>query len=54
MKTRWQEQQTENPETTHIIDAGLDKLEDYCDRAALVPAYVLAMGKSYSLVYSFG
>ena len=33
------------PDTTSIIDAGLDKLEEYRERADLVPALVLAMGK---------
>lgn len=47
MKKKWEEQQVENPESAYIIDAGLDKLETYRDCAALVPAYVLAMGMSY-------
>ena len=45
MKNVWTQQKTTNPEMASIINAGLDKLEDYRDRAELVPAYVLAMGK---------
>ena len=32
------------PEAAPIIDAGLSKLEEYRNRADLVPAYVIAMG----------
>ncbi|KAH9950786.1 ribonuclease H-like domain-containing protein [Amylocystis lapponica] len=41
----WEAQQHKYPETSHIIQAGLDKLEGYRDRTDLVPAYVLAMSK---------
>jgi hypothetical protein len=44
MKRVWNEQKAAMPEATPIIDAGLDKLEEYRSRADLVPAYVLAMG----------
>ena len=45
MVSIWENQQTERPEAVHIIQAGIDKLEEYRDHADLVPAYVLAMGK---------
>ena len=40
----WEKHQSDHPETSHIIDEGLDKLESYVTRASLVPAYTLAMG----------
>jgi len=43
MKRVWKEHQVEHPETSDIVQDGLDKLEDYRDRADHVPAYVLAM-----------
>lgn len=41
----WRRQQAEHPETSQIIQKGLDKLSEYRERMDLVPAYVLAMGK---------
>jgi hypothetical protein len=43
MKKVWEEHQHEHPETFDIVQEGLDKLEDYRDRADNVPAYTLAM-----------
>ena len=45
MKRVWNAQKVEMPDAAPIIDARLDKLEEYCERADLVPVYVLAMGK---------
>ena len=39
----WEDQQQEYPETTDIIQEGLDKLNIYMERAKTVPAYLLAM-----------
>ena len=44
MKRVWNEQRAAMPKATPIIEAGLDKLEEYRSRADLVPPYVLAMG----------
>ena len=44
MASTWKRYQTDNLHTSHIVQKGLDKLEEYRDRADLVPAYVLAMG----------
>lgn len=49
MKRVWTTQKDEMPEVASIIDAGLDKLEEYRERADLVPAFVLAMGKRNNL-----
>ena len=46
MKRVWNEQKEEMPEVAPIIDAGLSKLDEYRSWADLVPAYVVAMGKS--------
>src|SRR5262245_28416962 len=47
MKRVWNEQKVQMPNTAPIIDAGLQKLEEYRERADLVPAFVLAMGKHH-------
>jgi hypothetical protein len=44
MKRVWKEQKLKMPEAAQIIEAGLEKLEEYRARADLVPAYILAMG----------
>lgn len=46
MKKVWTQQKVDLPHAASIIEAGLDKLGNYRERAALVPAYVLAMGQS--------
>lgn len=51
MTTVWEQHQHDHPETAHIVQKGLDKLEEYRDRTDLVPAYVLAMGESLASVY---
>jgi len=53
MKQVWKEHQVEHPETCNIVQEGLDKLDDYRDRADHVPAYVLAMCK-YQYLFSIG
>ena len=45
MKRVWNVQKDEMPDVASIINVGLDKLEEYRERADLVPAFVLAMGK---------
>ena len=44
LRAKWN--QSSNPEVQHIIQPGLDKLEEYQARMMVVPAYVLAMGGS--------
>ena len=45
MKHEWAEHQDNCPDSAHIVQKGLNKLADCCDRVDDVPAYVLAMGK---------
>lgn len=44
MRKLWKDYQMKIPHADYIIQAGLDKLSSYSDRAEQVPAYVLAMG----------
>lgn len=37
--------QLEEPQAQFIIEAGLDKLEDYYQRALEIPAYLLSAGE---------
>ena len=39
----WKEYQDQHPETFDIVQAGIDKLEDYSNRTSLTPAYTVAM-----------
>ena len=39
----WKDQQQEYPETTDIIQEGLDKLNIYMEHTKTVPVYLLAM-----------
>ncbi|KIM34693.1 hypothetical protein M413DRAFT_75735, partial [Hebeloma cylindrosporum] len=39
----WKEHQDQYPETSNIVQAGIDKLEEYSDRTSLTPAYTVAM-----------
>ena len=41
------------PETSMIIQEGLDKLSEYIARLDLVPAYTLAMGNFSHLLFHF-
>ncbi len=47
----WRLLQNEIPEMKEIIQAGLDKLEDYFHRVMYVPAYIFAMSKSLCFCY---
>jgi hypothetical protein len=42
---KWEEYVEKNPESRDIVMEGINKLEEYRDRADVVPAYILAMGK---------
>jgi len=39
----WEKQQVSHPETAHIVQKGIDKLESYRDRVQNTPAYILSM-----------
>ncbi|KAF7334741.1 HAT family dimerization domain-containing protein [Mycena sanguinolenta] len=43
MILRWEEQRVQYPETAHIVQQGIDKLEAYRERVEDVPAYILSM-----------
>ena len=43
MTVAWKNLQEKFPEMSEVIEAGIEKLEQYWDRADLTPAYVLAM-----------
>ncbi|KAL4262028.1 Zinc finger BED domain-containing [Pleurotus pulmonarius] len=43
MRMKWMQQQTKYPHLRNIIQAGLDKLDNYQHRMELSPAYILAM-----------
>lgn len=45
MAEKWKRHQDANPEFANVIDAGLDKLDEYFQYAQEVPANTLAMGK---------
>ena len=47
MKSVWNKQKVEMPNVAHIINAGLDKLDEYQERIDLVPTYVGAMSTCY-------
>jgi hypothetical protein len=42
MITAWEKQQVIYPETAHIVQQGIDKLESYRERVQDVPAYILS------------
>lgn len=44
---RWEEDQIKYPETAGIVQAGIDKLEDYSEHIESIPAYVLAMSLTF-------
>jgi hypothetical protein len=48
----WKEHQVKHPETAGIVQAGLDKLGTYQERADLNPMYAVAMSKSHFLFSS--
>jgi hypothetical protein len=43
MITAWEKQQLMYPETAHVVQQGIDKLESYRERVQDVPAYILSM-----------
>ena len=43
MASMWEDHKINYPEAADIINAGLDKLDIYRNRAELVPAYILAI-----------
>ena len=46
MVAKWKQHQDENPEFTNMIDAGLDKVDEYFMYAQQVPANIFAMGNT--------
>ena len=48
MGVTWEDRKSDYREAAEIIDAGLEKLDVYRQRAELVPAYVLAMSTWFS------
>ena len=44
MITLWEGMKTKLPAYFFIIEAGIDKLEDYHEQTSLSPVYKLAMG----------
>jgi hypothetical protein len=49
MKSIWNKQKVDMPNVAHVIDTGLKKLDEYRERADLVPTYVGAMSTCYVL-----
>lgn len=47
----WETQKRDNPGLEFIIQAGLDKLNDYRDRLTSVPAYVISMCMSSFITF---
>jgi len=45
MITVWEKLKITMPTYTQIIDAGIEKLQDYSDRTSNSSAYVLSMGE---------
>ena len=46
MAAKWKQHHDANPEFADVIDAGLDKLDEYYNYAQDVPANTIAMGKT--------
>lgn len=51
---RWTLLKEDNPQWADLIQPGLDKLEDYQERLADTPAYVVAMGKLIHIQIGLG
>jgi hypothetical protein len=49
----WMKQQDDDPQTSSIIQAGLNKLEEYRNRADLTPAYVIAMSMHLDIALAY-
>lgn len=45
LKRKWEELGIKYPAIDHVIQPGLEKLQNYRELADVVPAYVMAMGK---------
>ena len=45
LRTQWEKYQNKHPQFSHIIQAGVDKLENYLTKIHDVPAYVIALSK---------
>ncbi|KAJ7721419.1 hypothetical protein B0H14DRAFT_3520653 [Mycena olivaceomarginata] len=43
MISQWEKQQVQHPETAHIVQQGINKLEFYRERVKDVPAYILSI-----------
>jgi hypothetical protein len=50
MISQWEKQQARHPETAHIVQQAIDKLESYRERVEDVPAYILSMREFNHLV----
>ncbi|KAJ7021762.1 hypothetical protein B0H16DRAFT_1330400, partial [Mycena metata] len=48
----WEKQQVSHPETAHVVQEGIDKLESYRDRVQDVPAYILSM-REFIILFLF-
>ena len=48
----WERQQVSHPETAHVVQEGIDKLESYRDRVQDVPAYILSM-REFNIPFLF-
>lgn len=44
----WESDKDDHPETAEIVQAGIDKLEEYSERISAIPAYVLAMSSQFN------
>lgn len=52
MIARWQAMQVELPQYIEIIQAGIQKLQQYRERLTVVPAYTLSICKSIQPMFS--
>jgi hypothetical protein len=50
MISQWEKQQVQHPETAHIVQQGIDKLESYRERVEDVPAYILSIREFKHLI----
>ena len=52
MAAKWKQHRDANPMFADVIDAGLDKLDEYYNYAQDVPANTIAMGKTGMKLFS--
>lgn len=52
MILRWQQLQEELPIHYDVIETGISKLTQYQDRLATIPAYMLAICKCHTIIFS--